>query len=649
MTDSPLDAEDLAPTPTGGLKPLVVDADGVMDWTNIPLSALPDLNIVFTGYNATGSSIPAGAAVYVTNVTGGVPRIALADYSAAATMPAYGLTVSAIANGASGSVLVHGMLLNVDTSAFAVADLLHVGAAGALSASAPGFSFVDQIVGIVLTAHATTGSVFVSQDLAIDGISTYTMNGTWTIGPSNAAGTRRLDFVNSSGTTHLDATLAGPTKTLTLPNATDTLVGRDTTDTLTNKTLTTPTIGSFVNATHTHQNAAGGGTLDHGLALTGLSDDDHAQYVLLAGRSPSQVIFGGTDTTESLTLKSNSSGLTKGTITLFDPVLLTDQAASPTVTGRFQRNGTIIQFYDGTATRTLATRDLAETLSSKTLTTPTIGDFTNANHTHLNAAGGGTLTLAALATQASQTLVGRGDAGTGVVSALTFSDTGIAVSTGEVFSVSGRLIGKQFLSSGTTYTPTTGTNTVVLVMQGAGGGGGGAARTAANSAGAAGGGSGGWLSKRFTGVTGTYTYAIGAGGGGGAAGNNTGTTGGDTTFTNGATVYTTKGGVGGTGSAAGTAVSFVTGGSGGAVSTNGDINSGGSPGAYGLTLSGTVAAAGLGGSCPFGGGGLAATTERAGFTGTGFGSGGGGGVCLGTTARAGGDGKGGLIEVWEFT
>lgn len=32
--------------------------------------------------------------------------------------------------------------------------------------------------------------------------------------------------------------------------------------TLTNKTLTTPTIGSFANATHTHQNAAGGGTLD---------------------------------------------------------------------------------------------------------------------------------------------------------------------------------------------------------------------------------------------------------------------------------------------------------------------------------------------------------------------------------------------------
>lgn len=48
-------------------------------------------------------------------------------------------------------------------------------------------------------------------------------------------------------------------------------------------TITTPTIASFTNATHTHQNAAGGGQLDHGAALTGLGDDDHTQYILVAG------------------------------------------------------------------------------------------------------------------------------------------------------------------------------------------------------------------------------------------------------------------------------------------------------------------------------------------------------------------------------
>lgn len=41
------------------------------------------------------------------------------------------------------------------------------------------------------------------------------------------------------------------------------------TETLTNKTLTTPTIGSFANAGHTHQDAAGGGTLDAAAIASG--------------------------------------------------------------------------------------------------------------------------------------------------------------------------------------------------------------------------------------------------------------------------------------------------------------------------------------------------------------------------------------------
>lgn len=45
--------------------------------------------------------------------------------------------------------------------------------------------------------------------------------------------------------------------------------------TLTNKTLTTPTIASFVNANHTHQDAAGGGTLaESSLALTDITTNN---------------------------------------------------------------------------------------------------------------------------------------------------------------------------------------------------------------------------------------------------------------------------------------------------------------------------------------------------------------------------------------
>jgi hypothetical protein len=77
--------------------------------------------------------------------------------------------------------------------------------------------------------------------------------------------------------------VADRTVTLPLLTGNDTFVFADFIQTLANKTLTTPTIASFVNATHNDQAAAGGGTLDHGLALTGLGDDDHTQYLLATG------------------------------------------------------------------------------------------------------------------------------------------------------------------------------------------------------------------------------------------------------------------------------------------------------------------------------------------------------------------------------
>lgn len=47
-------------------------------------------------------------------------------------------------------------------------------------------------------------------------------------------------------------------------------------------------------------------TKDHNL-LDGLSDDDHSQYALLAGRNGGQILIGSPDSGDNLTLKSNSS------------------------------------------------------------------------------------------------------------------------------------------------------------------------------------------------------------------------------------------------------------------------------------------------------------------------------------------------------
>lgn len=75
-------------------------------------------------------------------------------------------------------------------------------------------------------------------------------------------------------------------------------------------------------AVHTHQSNAEGGTLDHGLALTGLTDDDHTQYALLAGRSGGQTLIGGTAANDDLVLQS-SSNATRGEISIVDSLKLT--------------------------------------------------------------------------------------------------------------------------------------------------------------------------------------------------------------------------------------------------------------------------------------------------------------------------------------
>ena len=65
---------------------------------------------------------------------------------------------------------------------------------------------------------------------------------------------------NTSGAITISAPLVAGSGTLTLPVATDTLVGKATTDTLTNKTLTTPTISSLSSASATALTLQSAGT-----------------------------------------------------------------------------------------------------------------------------------------------------------------------------------------------------------------------------------------------------------------------------------------------------------------------------------------------------------------------------------------------------
>lgn len=216
--------------------------------------------------------------------------------------------------------------------------------------------------------------------------------------------------------------------------------------------------------------------------------------------------------------------------------------------------------------------------------------------------------------------------------------------------VPGTLLAVRVLTTGTSYTPTTGTKAIFVEMAGGGGGGGGVTGVAASIGAGGGGGSGSYLTKYITGITaGPFTYAIGAAGTAGAATGGTGGSGGNTTLTIGATTYTAPGGSGGIGQTAGTAAAIILGGNGGAAGTNGDVNGAGQSGDRGFRLSGTVGSGGNGGSSIFGGGGNARNTAGVGNAGTAFGAGGGGALSTAaSTTQIGGVGRAGVIIIYEY-
>lgn len=222
---------------------------------------------------------------------------------------------------------------------------------------------------------------------------------------------------------------------------------------------------------------------------------------------------------------------------------------------------------------------------------------------------------------------------------------------------SGGLLNVQVITSGSgTYTPTAGTEFIIIELVGGGGGGGGADSSAGLSAIAGSGGAGGYVRKRITANFDGAAYAVGTGGGGGAAANGAGTAGGDTTFTLPAsTVYTAGGGGLGAGGSTGSAANIGPQGGAGGSATNGDINVPGGAAFRGTRISAITAAAGQAGSSLYGSasspmpGIFADNSASAGADATGYGAGGQGSLCTGTgTATAGGDGSDGVIIIWEF-
>lgn len=144
----------------------------------------------------------------------------------------------------------------------------------------------------------------------------------------------------------VDGITTATTRIITVLNEDLTIVGLTNAQTLTNKTLTTPTIGDFTNATHDHSNAAGGGQLDSTLAL---SDTANIAYLNTAN------IFGDFDQTfkDNRLLIESPDGLTPVTI-INSQQTLARNLTIPVLTGN----------------DIFVTETFAQILSNKTLTEP---------------------------------------------------------------------------------------------------------------------------------------------------------------------------------------------------------------------------------------------------------------------------------------
>ena len=205
----------------------------------------------------------------------------------------------------------------------------------------------------------------------------------------------------------------------------------------------------------------------------------------------------------------------------------------------------------------------------------------------------------------------------------------------------------QTFSTSGTYTPTAGMVYCVIECWGGGGGGGGAAGATGNYGGGGGGGAGSYSRKTVTTATigGSQTVTIGAAGSAGSAGNNNGGSGGQTSV---GSICVANGGSGGNG----TAGLSGQGGAGGAAGT-GDINSVGQNGgaAVGMTTASQPPSGG-GGSSLVGSGGLPTISGGgavAGNAASGFASGGSGAsVATTTSTAAGGAGTKGYVIITEF-
>ena len=123
----------------------------------LPTASYSQIEVI----NNSASAIAVGDPVYVTGYNSGTT---VAKATSSSTQPILGLSKSAIAIGQSGIVVVSGVLVGVNTSAFTAGNILYAGSSGGLTATPD----AGGAVGIV--AHAASSGIIIVEAKG---------NGTW--------------------------------------------------------------------------------------------------------------------------------------------------------------------------------------------------------------------------------------------------------------------------------------------------------------------------------------------------------------------------------------------------------------------------------------------------------------------------------------